>query len=914
MKKIRVTCLVCFLFAGLSGNSFGLNHSPSWSTDSVSYGLPVSYVNLIQHGEYEYCRWGLHIDYLDNVSSYENENFSYNDLTSGGWTTSEQDVPAAGHLFLMQYNESIQGTYYAYRSRETFGDVSAAFVNNSRSFTASQVSSGEQRDYRAMRYFHFGENGLSGISGATDKIVVLIHGWNPNGDGNAYDNGEFGDLYDNYTDKLGGTDWTVVTYRQEKDTDTGSNNFFTQGSGVALHGSRAAEIARLHGYHLAQQLLQENGSPEKIHLVAHSAGAWTARSALEYLLDHCDAEVQVTLLDPYIPGDNNWATDNSNLNQAEMDEIDNFSGNSRIYRLENYYAWDAALGTDGTFLWGNVPNTQDRVDEWHQEWDSHGGPVQFYADTVDDPSGDAGFGGWRLSMEYADIYTPKAMEPSGVINDAASLSFSWNAAHNTTWYQVYIVKDGIFYTSKWVENALSYTPDWSLPGGRYTWLIRGYGTDGYGPWSEGMNFVIPGQIPVEAPEQSGPVGTIFNTRTPTFSWSAVDRAEWYRIYLTRNGQLYMDQWVQNATAFTPDSDLPAGDYSWWIVGWGIDGYGPWSGQTDFMIPSRVPSTIHMIAPEGAQSENDLTYRWDEDSNASYYQLYVGRDGVGAWHNSWYTGDGSGERTVPLNGHPGGTYKWYVRGWSPDGYGDWSGPKSFSTPSDAAVAPVLSSPSGTTSATRPIFWWNASDRASWYRVYVVREGVGMVVDSWTQSTSLTSPINLPRGSYRWWVAAWNEASGETVWSDAEGLAFTVANTGFIYNISLSWGSSPEDLDSHLKVPNGSHVYFSTKGSSTSSPYARLDVDDRSSYGPENIAIYSALSGTYKYYVRNWTARNGGSPYLAGCGARVQVIDAQGNVLFNRTAPASGSGAYWYVFDMNAQTGLITVRNVIQSSEP
>jgi len=56
--------------------------------------------------------------------------------------------------------------------------------------------------------------------------------------------------------------------------------------------------------------------------------------------------------------------------------------------------------------------------------------------------------------------------------------------------------------------------------------------------------------------------------------------------------------------------------------------------------------------------------------------------------------------------------------------------------------------------------------------------------------------------------------------------------------LSWGLEPDDLDSHLWIPNGDgywHVYYVYDGYLDQPPYAQLDIDDTESYGPETITI-------------------------------------------------------------------------------
>ena len=130
------------------------------------------------------------------------------------------------------------------------------------------------------------------------------------------------------------------------------------------------------------------------------------------------------------------------------------------------------------------------------------------------------------------------------------------------------------------------------------------------------------------------------------------------------------------------------------------------------------------------------------------------------------------------------------------------------------------------------------------------------------------------------------------------------------IVLSWGLNPRDLDSHLWLPAARpyHVYYANKGDCSVFPYACLDVDDTTSYGPETITIKQRFDGTYVYAVHHFT----GSGSLATSGATVRVYDSSG--LIREFHVPSGSGIWWYVFDMDGRTGRITPRNYITSSSP
>ena len=71
---------------------------------------------------------------------------------------------------------------------------------------------------------------------------------------------------------------------------------------------------------------------------------------------------------------------------------------------------------------------------------------------------------------------------------------------------------------------------------------------------------------------------------PTFTWTASSPgAEWYDLYLMRNGTTYLDQWVQGTTNWTVTSGLPGGAYTWWVRGVNTNGVGEWSEPVDFDV-------------------------------------------------------------------------------------------------------------------------------------------------------------------------------------------------------------------------------------------------------------------------------------------------------------------------------------------
>ncbi|WAL96519.1 carboxypeptidase regulatory-like domain-containing protein [Streptomyces sp. Je 1-369] len=78
------------------------------------------------------------------------------------------------------------------------------------------------------------------------------------------------------------------------------------------------------------------------------------------------------------------------------------------------------------------------------------------------------------------------------------------------------------------------------------------------------------------------------------------------------------------------------------------------------------------------------------------------------------------------------------------------------------------------------------------------------------------------------------------------------------LTLTWGSAPADLDSHLSGPDTNNGRFHLSYASMSPPpvtYVALDVDAKQAFGPENVTITPTVAdfvpGQYRYWVHNFT---------------------------------------------------------------
>jgi hypothetical protein len=103
-----------------------------------------------------------------------------------------------------------------------------------------------------------------------------------------------------------------------------------------------------------------------------------------------------------------------------------------------------------------------------------------------------------------------------------------------------------------------------------------------------------------------------------------------------------------------------------------------------------------------------------------------------------------------------------------------------------------------------------------------------------------------------------------------------------------------------------VYWSSKGSLSYSPWANLDTDDTSGFGPEVVSISNLRQGTYRYSIRHFT----GDGTIATSGAEVNVVIPDTGIY--RFTPPTGqptNATIWRVFDIVADAnGRLTLNTV------
>lgn len=195
---------------------------------------------------------------------------------------------------------------------------------------------------------------------------------------------------------------------------------------------------------------------------------------------------------------------------------------------------------------------------------------------------------------------------------------------------------------------------------------------------------------------------------------------------------------------------------------------------------------------------------------------------------------------------------------------------------------------------------------------IRQGInstkGPIVGTTVSNEGGKYSINLPGGNYTAELSGSNYITGYfdlisiggRTTGNQDGVVSPVIMRGQT-RIVLTWGEVPRDLDSHLTgtLPDSKlfHTFYYYKTASYNNvKYADLDLDDRSSFGPETTTIYKETDGIYTFYVHDFTNyRYTSSTALSNSGAQVKVYS--GDVLLETfNVPVNQGGTLWKVFSM------------------
>ena len=190
-------------------------------------------------------------------------------------------------------------------------------------------------------------------------------------------------------------------------------------------------------------------------------------------------------------------------------------------------------------------------------------------------------------------------------------------------------------------------------------LDGGYGS---GPW-------VGTQVQVNRVMEPGTVGEDLgfgptltpgvDSLRPTFTWTpGPDTPQWYNVFITRNGGLHADFWVQGSATWQPSQDMPHGAYRWWVSPYyTANGYrGPWLDGAAFQV--AVPQLSDPLAPMGTGVSANATFVWTQAEAADGYEVYyqkIGDPGSGVYVST----SGQAATTHTATALSPGNYRWWV---------------------------------------------------------------------------------------------------------------------------------------------------------------------------------------------------------------------------------------------------------------
>ncbi|WP_114326479.1 YfaP family protein [Candidatus Colwellia aromaticivorans] len=135
------------------------------------------------------------------------------------------------------------------------------------------------------------------------------------------------------------------------------------------------------------------------------------------------------------------------------------------------------------------------------------------------------------------------------------------------------------------------------------------------------------------------------------------------------------------------------------------------------------------------------------------------------------------------------------------------------------------------------------------------------------------------------------------ADGNTISECLSVKDFSISVTLTWGENPADLDTHLVGPDY-HIYYVEKGSLSGFPFAALDVDDTTSYGPEVLTMLKpTTNGDYVYSVYHFA----GTSNITESPTKVE-LNFNGDTFVFSPPEGQGVNKTWNVFKVVVDSDL------------
>jgi hypothetical protein len=348
-----------------------------------------------------------------------------------------------------------------------------------------------------------------------------------------------------------------------------------------------------------------------------------------------------------------------------------------------------------------------------------------------------------------------------------------------------------------------------LPPGTYRAWVRAHNGCAVGPWSAPRSFtVVPGGCSAAptTPTLIGPADELEVGNPVTVSWQmGTDLGQFPGCSVSlfdasgQNVEILSfrpaDVCTGNTCTATLPATLPMGVYSWRVhvstfCGSALSPMRRFTLSPTGGCSSPPPRPTTTAPVNGSTRQSPVALTWPDLASATSYRLWVSDAAENAVHTDWHlradvcTG-GSCSFSLPLMTGP---HQWWVMAKNECDSSAWSQTGSFTVGGNGGgggsctAAPpktLLGAPlDGAVVSTSPVVLsWpeiTGSNAATDYFLWVNDAADTRVHGAWHPSSICTAgtcsvPVNLPTGTYRWWVQAKNTC-GNSAWS--EGRGFTI----------------------------------------------------------------------------------------------------------------------------------------------
>lgn len=346
-----------------------------------------------------------------------------------------------------------------------------------------------------------------------------------------------------------------------------------------------------------------------------------------------------------------------------------------------------------------------------------------------------------------------------------------------------------------------------LPQGNFTAWVRAANANGeVGPWSDTYSFAVD-ILPPDRPTMTGPVGPngsrTITSANPEFTWTEVERATHYDLWVNNDttGQVQIiRQKTLGTNSYTATNNLPQGNYRAWVRGVNSAGeVGTWSSAYSFTVDDPIPSVPVITAPQpntaGAVEDDTPTIAWTGEVAGEYYDVWIDNNSLNEAQFIRQQDVTDEQWTVPdnmrLEEH---VFTVWVRAANvADEFSDWSEPYRFRIDVPNPTTPTIIAPGGTINDTTPTFEWTHARGSVKYEILVRdldrQENIVLNVttfqvspDGTRASYEVPAGQALQKGTYRFWIRAFNSQGHSSSWSASRSFviaAMTVPESDLLF---------------------------------------------------------------------------------------------------------------------------------------